>query len=52
MVKAKTLAVLGREEVRSLEQDVKEHLLRIAVERTGVPRERWGVRDLLPTDLG
>jgi len=52
MVKAKTLAVLGREEVRALEEDVKEKLLEIAVSRTGVPRERWVIRDLLPTDLG
>ena len=52
MVKAKTLEVLGKEEVKSLEQDVKEYLLKVAVERTGVPREKWVVRDLLPTDLG
>ena len=52
MVKAKTLGVLGKEEVKAIEQDVKEYLLRVAVERTGVPREKWVIRDLLPTDLG
>ncbi len=53
MVKLKSLAILGREEVLRLEEDVKEKLLEEAVRRTGIPRDRWIIRDILPaTDLG
>jgi len=52
MAKLKPLDVLGKEEVRSLEEDVKERLLELAVSQTGIPRERWVIRDLLPSDLG
>ena len=52
MAMLKTITELGREEAKSIEEDVKEHLLNIAVQRTGVPRERWLIRDILPkTDL-
>jgi len=53
MARIKPLSVLGREEVLSREEKIKEHLLNVAVQRTGVPRERWVIRDILPaTDLG
>lgn len=52
MAKLKNLALLGRETALRIEDAVKEKLLEEAVKQTGIPRTKWVVRDLLPSDLG
>lgn len=52
MAKLENIVLLGREEYLALVEDIKEELIATAVAQTGIPKEKWVVRDLLPSDLG